>query len=186
MNAALAIGFATTGATLLVTLVLFVVDRILARRAQRREIRRVLVVRVLDAFDQSTRQLIRPAFVQAWTNSDLEFTLLTPRLMLDLDGADQHIVPWLLRQVQRMQISVSKKDRIEVRATVITRLIQWHAGSIKSSWFAKQLVADPLDRPFVVPGLIRLKKLGGDSWSWAQLLLVLAATTALLRRAAVR
>lgn len=183
MNTALAIGFATTGATLLVTVGLFILDRALARRRERREVRRLLVMRVLDAFDASTRLLLRPAFVQAWSNSDVEYALLTPRLLLDLNGNDRWIVPWLQRQIQRMQLGVSKKERIAIRAMVADRLIQWHSGAIKPAWFSEQLAKDPVATDFAVPRVVKLKQFGRDSWAWAQLFGVLAGVALVIRQA---
>jgi hypothetical protein len=182
MNTALAIGFATTGATLLVTVGLFILDRVLARKRERREVRRLLVVRVLDAFDASTRNLIRPAFVQAWSNSEVEYTLLTPRLLLDLEGEDRWIVPWLQRQIQLMQLSVTKVERVTSRAMVADRLIQWHSGAIKASWFKDELAKDPVATDFRVPRSVRVKQFGRDSWGWAQVFAMLAAFGLLIRQ----
>lgn len=182
MNTALAIGFATTGATLLVTVGLFVLDRVLARKRERREVRRLLVVRVLDAFDASTRNLIRPAFVQAWSNNEIEYLLLTPRLLLDLSGQDQWIVPWLQRQVQLMQLSVTKTERMATRANVADRLLQWHSGSIGAGWFAEKVTRDPVAKDFRVPGSTKLKQFGRDSWGWAQVFAIIAAFGLLIRQ----
>ena len=170
MNTALAIGFATTGATLFVTIGLFILDRSLARRRERREVRRLLVTRVLDAFDASTRQLLRPVFVQAWSNSDVEYALLTPRLLLDLNGSDRWIVPWLQRQIQHMQLSVTKKERIAIRAMVADRLLQWHLGAIKPPWFVDQLAKDPVAKNFAVPHTVKLRQSAathGDGLSYS-------------------
>ena len=183
MNTALAIGFATTGATLFVTIGLFILDRALAQRRERREVQRLLVTRVLDAFDASTRQLLRPAFAQAWNNSEVEYALLTPRLLLDLKGGDRWIVPWLQRQIQHMQLSVTKKERIAIRAMVAERLLQWHAGVIKPSWFADQLAKDAVAKNFAVPYSVKLRQLGRDTWGWAQLFGILAGVALVIRQA---
>lgn len=186
MNTALAIGFATTGATLLLTIGLFILDRVLARRRERQEVRRSLVTRVLDTFDASTRRLLRPAFVQAWSNSEVEYALLTPRLLLDLNGRDRLIVPWLQRQIQHMQLSISKKDRMAVRAMVMDRLLQWQAGRIKPNWFGQQLAIDPVQKDFSIPGTIKLKQYGRDSWAWVELFGFLAGVSVLIRQAVTR
>lgn len=183
MNTALAIGYATTGCTLFVTVVLFVLDRLFTRRRERREVERQLVTRVLDAFDASTRNLFRPAFIQAWNNSDVEYALLAPRLLLDLEGRNRFIVPWLMRQIQHMQMSVTKKERVAIRAHVADRLIQWHAREIGPSWFAGQLGKDPIERSFSVPRSIKLKQFGRDSWAWAQLFGVIAGASLMIRQA---
>lgn len=183
MNTALAIGFATTGATLFVTIGLFILDRALARRRERREVQRLLVTRVLDAFDASTRRLLRPAFVQAWSNSEVEYALLAPRLLLDLRGRDRWIVLWLQRQIQHMQLSATKKERIAIRGTVTERLLQWHAGQIKPSWFSDQVAQDAVVKDFAVPFSVKLRQFGYDSWEWAQLFALLAGVAYMIRQA---
>lgn len=130
MNTALAIGFATTTATLLVTVMLFAVDRALIRRAERAERRRQLVERVLDTFDGSTRAVTRPAFGKAWTNPEIEYALLMPRLLLDLGPKDRVLAPWMQPQVQLMHLVVSRKEKTLLRAKVVDALLQWHLGEV--------------------------------------------------------
>ncbi|MEO8528527.1 MAG: hypothetical protein ABI435_05570 [Pseudolysinimonas sp.] len=182
MNTALAIGFATTGVTLLVSIFLFSLDRFLTRRANARALRRELVARVLDTFEQSTRALLRPAFVQAWTNGEVEFTLLTPRLLLDLEPKERVIVGWMQRQVQLMQLSVARAERVRIRVEVAEALIRWHQGSRSLSWFAVELKKDPVVHGLIVPKSVRARQFVRDSWAWAQFLGLLAAIAFVLRR----
>ncbi|WBU36705.1 hypothetical protein [Homoserinibacter sp. YIM 151385] len=181
MDAALHIGFATTGATLLVTVGLFAWDRAASRASAKRELKRQLVARVLDAFESSTRSLIRPAFVQAWTNAELEYTLLLPRLLLDLNGRDRFIALWMHRQIQLMRLAVTKRERVAARAVVAERLIEWNAGTRKSAWFAQQVREDPPSSRFAVPTPTRIRQFSRDSWAWAQLLAAMAAVGVLIK-----
>jgi len=113
-----AIGFATTGATLLLSVVLFGLDRAFRVRAEKREVRRQLMVRVLDTLELATRSLVRPAFVQAWTNSDVEYAMLLPRLLLlDLGKRDRSIASWVHRRVQMMQLQPSPKAALVVQTS---------------------------------------------------------------------
>lgn len=183
MSTAIAIGFATTGVTLLVTVVLFATDRLLTRSREKRELRRLLVARVLDTFDQSTRLLLRPAVAQLWTNGELEFTLLTPRMLLDLSKQDRVIALWMQRQVQLMQLAVRKEAKVRIRAASAEALLLWHHGERDLQWFTTQLKADPQQQPFKVPAITKAKQLGRDSWAWAQVFAVLAGVAFLIRQA---
>jgi hypothetical protein len=129
--------------------------------------------RVLDAFDASTRQLLRPVFVQAWSNSDVEYALTHPTAPAGSKRRRSMDRAWLQRQIQHMRLSVTKKERIVIRAMVADRLLQWHVGAIKPSWFADQL-EDPVAKSFAVPHSIKLKQFGRDSWGWAQVFGMLA------------
>jgi hypothetical protein len=175
MDVAIAIGFATTGLTLLVTVSLFAIDRILTRRAQLVEVRRLLIVRVLDALDASTRSMIRPAFVTAWSNPDLEFALLTPRLYLDLEQSDRAVAAWVQRQVQRMQLAGSGRKALLIRAGVADHLIRWHLGEMDTSDFAAMNLRDPMVAGFRVPLKTKLGRMLRESWRWAQFFGVAAA-----------
>jgi hypothetical protein len=183
VNIALTIGFATTSATLLVTIILFAVDRLLTRRAEGTERRRQLVERVLDTFDRSTRALIRPAFVQVWTNAEVEYTLLLPRLLLEVAPKDRVIARWMHRQVQHMQLAVTRTEKVLRRARVAEALTQWHLGEVDNKWFEEQLKSDPLDPVFRVPRRTMARRLARDGWAWVQLFALLAAIAAMLRQA---
>jgi hypothetical protein len=175
MDVAIAIGSATTGLTLLVTVSLFAIDRVLTRRAQLIEVRRLLIVRVLDALDASTRSMIRPAFVTAWNNPDLEFALLAPRLYLDLEQSDRAVAMWVQRQVQRMQLAAGGREALLIRATVADHLIRWHLGEIDTSDFTEMNLRDPMARDFRVPWNTKLRRMSRDSWRWTQFFGVAAA-----------
>ena len=175
MNVAIAIGFATTGVTLLITVGLFVIDRVLTRRAQLVELRRLLIVRVLDALDASTRSMIRPAFVTAWTNPDLEFALLAPRLYLDLEQSDRAVAGWVQRQVQKMQLARGAREALMIRARVADHLIRWHLDELSTSDFTKMNLEDPFVREFSVPLKTKLGRMSRETWRWAQFFGVVAA-----------
>lgn len=175
------IGFATTGTTLLITVSLFALDRVLGRRAVRQEKRRQLMVRVLDTLDLASRSLARPAFVQMWTNSDLEYALLGPRLLLDLGKKDRVVAAWVLHQIQLMQLEASAKRALVLRASVSARLLQWHHGELRRSWFDGELRVSGIDPDFRVPMKVRSERMMRDAWSWAQLTGVVVAFAFTLR-----
>lgn len=177
-----AIGFATTGVTLLVSVGLFALDRTLKIRADRREVRRQLMVRVLDTLELATRSLVRPAFVQAWTNSDVEYALLLPRLLLDLGRRDRAIAAWVHSRVQLMQLQASPKSALAIRADVAGKLLEWQQGELNLAWFEGQLGLDPPVHGFKVPLRVKIARLGHDGWAWTQLLCVVAGVAAMIRQ----
>lgn len=182
MDTAIAVGFATTGATLLVTVVLFAIDRCLQRKSAREAARREMVARVLRTFEGSMRTLARPVLVRAWQNPDLEFTLLIPRLLVDLPSRDRVIAKWLLRQVQLMRLAVTTRERVAIGAHVGQSLVRWQHREIKARWFTEQLATDPLATDFRVPTRTRVRQVTRDSWAWAQLLGLLAAVGMISRQ----
>ena len=176
-----AVGFATTGATLLITVLLFALDRAIGRRAQRQEKRRQLMARVLDTLDLASRSLARPAFVKMWTNTDLEYALLGPRLLLDLGKKDRVVAAWALRQVQLMQLESSAKRALLLRASVSAKLLQWHHGELRRSWFEGELRVNKIDPDFRVPVKVKSDRMMRDAWSWAQLLGLVVAFAFMIR-----
>jgi hypothetical protein len=179
----LTIGFASTGITLLVTVILFAIDRVSLRRREVREARRQLVARVLDALDLSARALARPAFTHMWTNPDVEYALVIPRLLLELDRKDRVVASWLQRQTQLMLREPSKRKALAIRAEAAGRFVEWHQGERRLSWFREELKRDPVELQFKVGAAVRAKRLLLDSWSLTQWLGVLAGLLKVLQSA---
>lgn len=184
MDVAIAIGFATTGATLLVTVLLFVVDRALTRREARANARHDLVVRVMDTFDLSARAIVRPAFMRAWVNSDLEFALLALRVLVDLPSNDRIIAVWLQRQVQHMQLATTIGERIQVRTGVGEAMLRWQHREIDAAWFKDQLQSDPVVSEMRIPFPSRLRQFVSETWAWTKLLVPIITFVVVLKQAA--
>jgi hypothetical protein len=165
-----------------VTVVLFSVDRVTQRKIMAAASRRDVVARVLDAFDSSARAMARPVFVKAWVNPELEFTLLVPRLLVDLPKGDRVISAWLLRQVQLMRLAATNSDRVKIGANVGDRLLQWQHHEIKVKWFIDQLANDPVSPEFKVPLRVKVTQTVRDSWAYVQLLVVLAGVVLIARQ----
>jgi len=180
---AVTIGFASTAATLFVTVVLFGVERIASMLSARNQARRDLVARVINVFETAARTSIRPALARAWTNPEVEYALLLPRLLLELRKRDRVIALWVQRQVQLMQLEPRKRERIKIQAKVAEKLVLWHHGEASTSWFALEIRKDPPVPGFSVPLRVRTLQLAGMSWSWAQLFFAIGGLAAMIRQA---
>ncbi|MCU1584533.1 MAG: hypothetical protein JWM49_1089 [Microbacteriaceae bacterium] len=140
------------------------------------------MVRVLDTLDALIRFMIRPAFVSVWTNPQIEYTLLMPRLLLDLGREDRMLAAWVQRQIQLMQLATSKKEAVRIRASVAEKLLGWHLGEINTAWFADQVRNDPAAVKLEIPLRAKAKQLSNDAWAWAQLFAALAAVGLMFRQ----
>lgn len=116
-----------------------------------------------------------------WTNADLEYALLGPRLLLDLGRKDRVVAAWVLRQVQLMQLESSAKRALSLRANVSAKLLQWHHGELRRTWFEEQLRVDKIDPDFRVPVKVKSGRMMRDAWSWTQLLGLVVAIAFMLR-----
>ena len=114
---------------------------------------------------------------------DLEFNLLTPRLLLELGHKDRVIALWLQRQIQRMQLTVSRTDRVKISVAVAESLIMWHHRDRDAGWFRDQLLADPVAKSFAVPKRIKLRQVLSGSLSWMQIFMVPGGLAAIVRQA---
>ncbi len=142
------IAFATTAATLTVTLVLALLE-FRRRRRETGEARRAQIVgRVLDALENATRAAARAPIVGWWAPNELEYALLLPRLTAELPFADQAVGVWVARRLQHLRDATSRKAQVEIGADIAVHVVRWGHHEIDTSWFAEQLAADPWSPDF--------------------------------------
>ncbi|MGJ8721080.1 MAG: hypothetical protein ACSHW9_04475 [Salinibacterium amurskyense] len=180
------IGFAATAATLLLSILLFSADLVYRVYVRRREASREMVARVLDTLDEAARLLIRPPVARLWSNSEVEYALLLPRLLLDLGPKNQVIAVWVHRQIQLMMLEPSGKKALRVKARVAEKLIQWQQRTLKREWFEHEVGEDAPATEFVVPFRIKLSRAARDSWAWFQFFAVFSSVAVLLRKVTTR
>ena len=142
MEAAL-IAFATTAATLSVTIMLALLE-LRRRRRDAAEVRRTQIVgRVLDTLERGTRAAARAPIAGWWSPNELEYALLLPRLLAELPPGDESVATWVARRVQHLQAATSRKSQIQIGADVATRILEWGRREIDVAWFTEQLKVDP-------------------------------------------
>lgn len=142
MEAAL-IAFATTAATLSVTVVLALLEFRRRRREAVQFRREQIVGRVLDTLESATRAASRAPIVGLWTPNELEYALLLPRLLAELPAQDNAVATWVARRIQHLQAATSRREQIEIGADVAAKVVQWGRCDIDTVWFSEQLQVDP-------------------------------------------
>jgi hypothetical protein len=102
-SAPLSIALFTTAATLVVTIVLFILEW--RRRVQnsRVESRRLAISRVIDAVEAASRATTTPLHPRA--GGELELALAVPRLLLDIAPKDRAVAQWTTRKIQLMALA---------------------------------------------------------------------------------
>lgn len=183
MDTALVIALFTTAATVAVAIGIFAAERIFAQKEAKVHARRNLTARVMETFDQSVRAIARPAFVRFWVNPDLEFALLTTRVLIDLPTKDRVIARWMQRQVQLMQLATTNFERIQIRAKVGEAMLRWQHREIGPMWFKDQIRLDPPVSDFKVPIGLKLKQQLAEAWRWAETLTLLPAIAFMIQQA---
>lgn len=142
MEAAL-IAFATTAATLSVTVVLALLEFRRRRREAVQSRREQIVGRVLDTLERATRAASRAPIVGWWAPNELEYALLLPRLLAELPEQDNAVATWVARRIQHLQAATSRRKQVEIGADVAAKVVQWGRYDIDTAWFAEQLRGDP-------------------------------------------
>src|SRR5690554_1219313 len=148
-SVAISVTLLTTSATLLLTIVLFVLGWLLRERAARLETRRRLISRVLDAVDSATRKSSNP--IRLAPRAELDYALVIPRLFVELRPKDRAIAEWASRQVQLMLVAPSDVAAARVGYGIGTELAKWHHRERTVAWFEEQVRQDPPITDFHVP-----------------------------------
>jgi hypothetical protein len=142
MEAAL-IAFATTAATLSVTVVLALAE-FRRRRREAAEVRRGQIVgRVLDTLERATRAAAKAPIAGWWAPNELEYALLLPRLLAELPDEDNAVATWVARRIQHLQSATSRRRQVEIGADVAAKIVEWGRHEINAAWFTEQLQVDP-------------------------------------------
>ena len=148
-----------TAITALVTIILFGIEGFRRFRSERLAARRDVVSRVLDVVSSATQRLAKPQWARMWGSAELDFALVLPRLLLELDKKDRPVAEWAWREMQRMQLASTEKESLRIGITIGTTLIGWHHGEVELKWFAEQIRTEPPVANFRVPAATKLKRL---------------------------
>ncbi|GAB2850392.1 hypothetical protein GCM10027024_27780 [Microbacterium insulae] len=142
------IAFATTAATLAVTIWLALLE-FRRRRREAAELRRAQIVsRVLDTLERGTRAASRAPVASWWSPNELEYALLLPRLLAELPQEDSVVATWVARRLQHLRNALSRRAQVVIGADIASHVVQWGRRELDNEWFAGQLQADPW-----IPGL---------------------------------
>lgn len=182
MEAAL-IAFATTAATLSVTVGLALVE-FRRRRREAAEVRRAQIVgRVLDTLERATRAASRAPIAGWWAPNELEYALLLPRVLAELPEEDNAVATWVARRIQHLQSAKSRRRQVEIGADVAAKVVQWGRRDVDAAWFTEQLQADPWVRGLRPPRAARWMRSLRDGVQLIPVALVLGLGAAALQAA---
>ena len=119
--------------------------------------RRAVVVQVLDNLDAMVRRQQTP-WAWLFPTSGIEWALVYPRLVLELDPRDEAITGWLWRQVQRILLEPDEQKQIAIASRIGGQVLGWQQGTITAEWFKNELKADPIQQSFAVPGHVQRRR----------------------------
>ena len=131
-----------------------------ARRRRRQDAsdrRRAVVIEVIDSLEATVR---RHVSIKGWLlpAAEIEWALIYPRLLLQLDPRDHAVAGWMWRQVQLMLLEPTSKKQVVVASRIGGQVLGWQQGAIAVKWFEDELQIDPIQRPFIVPKQVQLRR----------------------------
>jgi hypothetical protein len=141
-----------------VALLLFVGSSILKARQDARELRRLLVARILTTIEHVVKQSVRPLILTMWNRNEIDLALIQTRLALDLPEGDVAISQWLWGQTQKIYLAKTDNEATRVATGIAMRLALWHNGAISRKWFESELLSSPVIAHFTIPKRLKRKK----------------------------
>lgn len=154
MQSSGSVAFTTAAVAAVVAIGVFISGQVMSILAARRERRRELVVRMMDIIDALVRRQALPAMIRNWKAAEVELALAQSRLTLDLSNRELVIAAWVWGQTQRVFLSTTKKDYINLTTAISSRLAQWHRGTIGLKWFVEDLKRNPVLSDFKIPSSV--------------------------------
>ncbi len=168
--------------TIAASLVGFLVSRRRERQRALQAQQRAAVERVLEVFERVAHR--QTSWSRYWAApASVDFTILYPRLLLELGTVSKPVADWLWRQVQLMLSAPSEKDTLRLGTDVALRLLAWQQGTTTAAWFEREIHQDPPVQGFVVPRSLRWRRIRRDFFFSAQLTALAAVFGWAVRRA---
>ncbi|WP_129586616.1 hypothetical protein [Microterricola viridarii] len=158
MSPSESVALLTAAVAAVIAIGVFIAGQVLTFLASRRERRRLLVVRMIDIIDDLVRRQSIPAMIRNWKNADIELALVQSRLAMDLTKRELVIADWVWGQTQRVFLSTTKSEYVELTMAVSSRLVQWHRGAIGLDWFVEDLRRNPVQPDFRIPNSVGWKR----------------------------
>lgn len=138
--------------------------------------------RVLDVFERVAQR--QTSWARYWAApASAEFTILYPRVLLELGTMSRPVADWLLRRVQLQLSARSEKDALRLGTDVVLRLLAWQQGSTTTAWFEQEVRRDPPVLGFVVPRSMRRRRVRRDFFLGVQVTALAAVLGWVVRRA---
>jgi hypothetical protein len=133
-----AVSAAISASAVVVTLILFMLQSRRRTVEARRQIRHDAISRVLSAMELTVRRQRIPLL--SWMGSpELDYALVLPRLLHELDHKDEAVGQWVLRQTQSMMSAPSDRTSQAIGVATSLKLVEWDRGKVGTAWFAAQV-----------------------------------------------
>lgn len=125
--------------TAIVAVVLFFMESRRRAKEARQASRREAIRLALDAMDGVARRAQRLVILRLWTQPELEFALVVPRLLHSLERNEIAVAKWALRQVSLMGAARSDQDVVRIGVAMTLTLTEWESGLKSTAWFVREV-----------------------------------------------
>ena len=122
----------------IVTLILFMLQSHRRTMDARRQARHDAISRVLSAMEATVKRQRIPLL--SWMgSSEIDYALVVPRLLHELDPKDEAVGQWVLQQTQSMMSAPTDRAAQSIGVAMSLKLVEWDRGSVDTAWFATQV-----------------------------------------------
>lgn len=118
-------------------IVVFIAGEISKWWMARRAIQRQAVLEMVGTVEQWIKENQFPLLLLRPVGSELDLPLALMKLSIDLGRRDAPVARWLAVQLTQFQAARSISEQVRIAAIIAGRLIEWHAGGRKRSWFLR-------------------------------------------------
>ena len=133
-----AVSAVISASAVVVTLILFMLKSRRRTLDARRQARHDAISRVLSAMEATVKRQRIP--VLSWLGSaELDYALVLPRLLHELDPKDEAVGQWVLQQTQSMMSAPSDRASQKIGIATSLKLVEWDRGTVDTAWFVTQV-----------------------------------------------
>jgi len=125
--------------TAIVAVVLFFMESRRRAKEARQASRREAIRLALDAMDGVARRAQRLVILRLWTQPELEFALVVPRLLHSLERNEIAVAKWALGQVSLMGAARSDQEVVRIGVAMTLTLTEWESGLKSTAWFVREI-----------------------------------------------
>ena len=140
------------------------------------------VAKAIDVTESAAPRSQLPAALWRWSDPRLDYAFLSFRLAHALEGQEQVVSVWALRQTQLMQLAISRSASLKIGIELTAKLLAWDKGQVATDWFAGQVDLDPIAPGFKVPLRRKLTQVAVETVDTGKHLLVALSVLEMFRR----
>lgn len=127
-----------SASAVVVTLIIFMLQSRRRTVEARRQARHDAISRVLSAMEATVKRQRVPLLL--WMgSSEIDYALVVPRLLHELDQKDEAVGQWVLKQTQSMMSAPTDRASQVIGIATSLKLVEWDRGRVKTAWFVTQV-----------------------------------------------